>query len=350
MNWFTCLWRREKLNMYDLIIIGAGPGGIALAAEAQASGIDPARTLILEKAPTHNWAIRQLYPEQKLTTANYKGFRPRCEGLLCIGDMNKTETIQYFDGIIEGYKLNLQYEAEVYAMQPVEDASGKRFHVESSKGTYDTRLLAVGIGIFGRPNKPKEYRLPPALKERLLFDITSQHIEGEDVLVVGGGDTAAEYVEYLCKQGNRVTLSYRGADFKRLNEHNRATLLDMEQRGEVEILRGSNIIGVEEDAGRPRPVYREEQYAPRTFDRVVYALGGTTPTNFLRMLGVRFDDEGPVFNENGETDVPGLFLIGDLVVGKTGGSIITAFNSAVRAMRSICAGYLPCKRSEAKAI
>jgi Thioredoxin reductase len=330
--------------MHDLIIVGAGPGGIALAAEAQASGIATSRTLILEKAATHNWAIRQLYPEQKLTTANYKGFQARCEGLLCIGDMTKSETIQYFDWIIERYKLNLQYEAEVYAMRPVEDASGARFRVESSKGTYETKVLAVGIGIFGRPNKPKEYRFPPALKERLLFDITSQTIVDEDVLVIGGGDTAAEYVEYLCKQGNRVTLSYRGTEFKRPSEQNRATLLGMEQGGEVSILRGSNITGVETDAGRPQVLFREEQYEPRTFDRVVYALGGTTPINFLRMLGIKFDDEGPVFNESGETDVAGLFMIGDLVVGKTGGSIITAFNSAVRAMRSICEGYLPCNQ------
>jgi thioredoxin reductase (NADPH) len=331
--------------MYDLIIIGAGPGGIALAAEAQASGIKQSETLILEKAATHNWAIRKLYPEQKLTTANYKGFQPRCEGLLCIGDMNKSETIAYFDRIIEDYKLNLQYGAEVYAMRPLDDVSGARFRVESSKGIYETRVLAIGIGIFGRPNKPKEYRFPPALRERLLFDITSQKIEGEEVLVVGGGDTAAEYVEYLRKQGNRVTLSYRGSEFKRLNEQNRATLLEMEERGEVEILRGSNITEVETDTGRPRVVLKEEQYAPRTFDRVVYALGGTTPTNFLRMLGIKFDDEGPVFKESGETDVPGLFLIGDLVVGKTGGSIITAFNSAVHAMRSICAGFLSCNKN-----
>jgi thioredoxin reductase (NADPH) len=331
--------------MYDLIIIGAGPGGIALAAEAQASGIDPSTTLILEKAVTHNWAIRQLYPEQKLTTANYKGFQARCEGLLCIGDMSKSETIEYFDRIIADYKLNLQYEAEVYAMRPIEDAQGARFRVESSKGTYEAKVLAIGIGIFGRPNKPKDYRFPPGLKERLLFDITSQHMDGEDVLVVGGGDTAAEYVEYLCRQGNRVTLSYRGAEFKRLNEQNHAMLLRMEQREEVLILRGSNIKEVEVDAGRPRPVFKEEQYQPRPFDRVVYALGGTTPINFLRMLSIKFDDAGPVFNESGETNVPGLFLIGDLVVGKTGGSIITAFNSAVRAMRSICAGYLPCNNS-----
>jgi thioredoxin reductase (NADPH) len=331
--------------MYDLIIIGAGPGGIALAAEAQASGIDTSKTLVLEKAATHNWAIRQLYPEQKLTTANYKGFQARCEGLLCIGDMTKSETLQYFDLIIKRYKLNLQYEAEVYAMRPIEEASGARFRVESSKGTYETKVLAVGIGIFGRPNKPKEYRFPPALKERLLFDITSQRIEGEDVLVVGGGDTAAEYVEYLRKQGNRVTLSYRGAEFKRPIEQNRMLLLEMERRREVEILRSSNINEIETDSGRPRVVFKEEQYQPRTFDRVVYALGGTTPTNFLRMLGIKFDDEGPVFKESGETDVPGLFLIGDLVVGKTGGSIITAFNSAVHALRSICAGFLSCNKN-----
>ena len=64
------------------------------------------------------------------------------------------------------------------------------------------------------------------------------------------------------------------------------------------------------------------------------------------MLGIKFDDEGPVFNERGETDVEGLFLIGDLVIGKTGGSIITAFNSAVRAMRSICAGFCPVIRAK----
>ncbi len=83
--------------MYDLIIIGAGPGGIALAAEACASGINQSQILVLEKGATHNSAIRQLYPDQKLTTANYKGFEARCEGLLCVSDMTKSETIEFFD-------------------------------------------------------------------------------------------------------------------------------------------------------------------------------------------------------------------------------------------------------------
>src|SRR5216684_799736 len=115
----------------DLVIIGAGPGGIALAAEASASGIDPSQILILEKGPTHNSAIRQLYPEQKLTTANYKGFAARCEGLLCVRDMTKPETLQFFDKIISDYRINIQYLIDRYAQ-----AAGKKFRT-IDKGTLE---------------------------------------------------------------------------------------------------------------------------------------------------------------------------------------------------------------------
>jgi thioredoxin reductase (NADPH) len=332
--------------MHDLVIIGAGPGGIALAAEAFSSGIDPSQILILEKGPTHNSAIRQLYPEKKLTTANYKGFAARCEGLLCVRDMTKPETLQFFDQIISDYHVNIEFNAEVFGMRRPEEGSA-RFRVESSQGVYESKVLACAIGIFGRPNKPKEYRLPPTLRERLLFDMTSQEIQNESVLVVGGGDTAAEYVQYLGQQDNRVTLSYRKADFTRLNQQNRDALLVMEQRDEVEILRSSNIKEIEDEAGRPRLIFAEPEHATRLFDRVIFALGGTTPTNFLHTLGISFNGDGPVFDEAGATNVPGLYLIGDLVVGKKGGSIITAFNSSVRAMRSICVHDLSCQSRQA---
>ena len=329
--------------MHDLVIIGAGPGGIALAAEAFASGIDPSQILILEKGPTHNSAIRQLYPEKKLTTANYKGFAARCEGLLCVRDMTKPETLQFFDKIISDYQVNIQFDAEVFGIRRLEGKAEARFRVESSQGVYESKVLACAIGIFGRPNKPKEYRLPPTLKERLLFDMTSQQIQNEVVLVVGGGDTAAEYVQYLRPQGNRVTLSYRKADFTRLNQQNHDALLATEQRGEVEILRSSNIKEIEDEAGRPRIIFAEPEHTTRTFDRVIFALGGTTPTNFLHTLGIAFNGDGPAFDEAGGTNVDGLYLIGDLVVGKKGGSIITAFNSSVRAMKSICTRDLSCQ-------
>src|SRR5258706_7295348 len=200
-----------------------------------------------------------------------------------------------------------------------------RFRVESSQGVYEGKVLACAIGIFGRPNKPKEYRLPPTLKERLLFDMTSQQIENEEVLVVGGGDTAAEYVQYLRQQDNRVTLSYRKADFTRLNQQNHDALIAMEQRGDVEILRSSNIKEIEDEAGRPRIIFGEPEHATRLFDRMIFALGGTTPTNFLHTLGISFNGDGPVFDEAVRNKVAGLYLIGGLGVGNKGGSIITEF-------------------------
>jgi thioredoxin reductase (NADPH) len=338
-----------RLIMHDLLIIGAGPGGIALAAEASASGIDPAQILILEKGPTHNSAIRQLYPDQKLTTANYKGFAARCEGLLCVNDMTKPETLEFFDKVISDYRIKIEFNSEVYGMRGLKEQGGASFRVETSQGAYESKVLACAIGIFGRPNKPKEYRLPPSLKGKLLFDMTSSQIQNEDVLVVGGGDTAAEYVQYLPEQGNRGTLSYRKADFTRLNQQNHDALLAMEERREVEILRSSTIKEITDEAGRPRITFNEPEHPTRVFDRVIFALGGTTPTNFLHTLGIAFNDDGPVFDEAGATNVAGLYLIGDLVVGKKGGSIITAFNSAVRAMKNICSNDLPCKQQQALA-
>src|SRR6267154_5869716 len=173
--------------MYDLIIIGAGPGGIALAAEACASGINQSQILVLEKGATHNAAIRQLYPDQKLTTANYKGFDARCKGLLCVSDMSKSETIEFFDKVIADYRINIQFNAEVFGMQ------------------------------------------------------------------------------YLHAQVNRVTLSYRQTEFSRLSKQNHDTLFAMEERNEVEILRGSNIKQVEDEAGRPHVVFNESECPARTF-------------------------------------------------------------------------------------
>jgi thioredoxin reductase (NADPH) len=171
--------------------------------------------------------------------------------------MTKPETLQFFDKIINDYHVNIVYNAEVYGMRSLEGKGEARFQVESSQSVYESKVLACAIGIFGRPNKPKDYRLPPTLKERLLFDMTSQQIQNEAVLVVGGGDTAAEYVQYLRQQDNRVTLSYRRADFTRLNQQNHDALFAMEQRGEVEILRDSNITEIEDEAGRPRISFAE---------------------------------------------------------------------------------------------
>ncbi len=75
---------------------------------------------------------------------------------------------------------------------------------------------------------------------------------------------------------------------------------------------------------------------------MIYALGGTTPENFLKSVGIAFDGASPRLTGSFETSVPGLFLAGDLTAGRKGGSIILAFNSAAAAMRQICQDYGIC--------
>jgi thioredoxin reductase (NADPH) len=318
--------------MYEMIIIGAGPAGISMAAEARGVGIAADKILILEKGDAHSWAIRKFYPASKPVLANYKGIKAVCTGVMCLTDMTKEETLTYIDRIIEQCELQVHYKETVTAIRPLD---GGGFVVETSGGGYQTIRCIIAIGILDKPNKP-EYKIPATLTKRIHYDITTVALNDEDCLVVGGGDTASEYCQFLVQQGNRVTLSYRRQEFARLNPVNLESLLALEARGQVHIIRSSNISGLEDDGGCPRVNFQETEHAAQTFDRIIYALGGTTPLNFLKAVGIKFEGEVPVLTQGYETSLPGLYLIGDLSAGKKGGSINLAFNMAAEAMRHIC--------------
>ena len=333
----TARTMNEDAGLLDLVIVGAGPAGIALGAEAVAAGISPARVLILERGEAHSYSIRKFYPESKLVTANYKGFPAVCTGVLCLTDASKGETLTYLDRAIEDNGLVVRYREAVGAIR----ARAGYFLVETAAATYRSKTCVIAIGILGRPQKPA-WPIPSFVKARITYDITSVTLREVDVLVVGGGDSASEYAQYLVQEGCRVVLSYRGSSFHRMNDINRTSLAALEEQGRVLVLTGTNVARVESDGGRPRVHFTEDRPKPETFDHVVLALGGTTPENFLKTIGIDFDGQTPVLTEGYETSIPGLFLVGDLTAGKTGGSIISAFNSANDAMRALCEGHLDC--------
>jgi thioredoxin reductase (NADPH) len=322
--------------MYDLIIIGAGPAGLSMAAEARAAGIAADKILILEKGEAHSWSIRKFYPDKKLVEANYKGKPAVCSGVLCIPDLSKDETLTYLDKAIEQHDLEVRYREGVTAIKQ-RDAGG--FEVRSSRASYESKVCVIAIGILGRPNKP-DYKLPAGLRKMIHFDVTSHEYEDQSVLIVGGGDSVSEYAQYLVQCGNDVTLSYRRESFDRMTSLNRESLLALEQRGKVEILRSSNIESLSEDEGKPRVHFAEEACRDRSFDHIIYALGGSTPGNFLREIGIAFQGKHPDVTQGYETSIKGLYLIGDLA--PESGSIILAFNSSRDAMRDICDSYLGC--------
>ncbi len=326
--------------MYSLVIIGAGPAGISLAVEARAAGVPKEKILILEKAEAHSWVIRSLYPDKKLVTANYKGQKGVCHGVMCMPDMDKADTLNLLDNAIKNTGVEVHYQEEVSKIASFHENGKNRFEIETSKGLYESENVAIAIGIFGRPRKPS-YKIPKDLRKRVHFDVTSFDTRDEHILVVGGGDTASENVQFLHEVGHQVELSYRGKDFHRMNPINKQSILLLETQGEVTLLRETNIEKVTvSDEGKPVVHFKEIE--PRTYDRIVYSLGGTTPQNFLKVIGITFTEDSPDIDEYGETGIKGLFLCGDLSLGKKGGSIVSAFNASRRTIEALCARYLHC--------
>ena len=338
----------DKDQLLDIIIVGAGPGGISMTAEAVAAGIVPAKILLLEKSNTHSWAIRSLYPDEKPVKLNYKGFNAECVGVLKIGDTTKEETIELLDKTMDDTGVNVLYNTEVHKIEAKGNRENPFFEVKTDSSTYLSKLVVVGIGIFGRPRTP-DYRIPIKLSRRVHHDVIKLKEGGEKILVVGGGDSAAEYAQYLKQKDHDVTLSYRRDSFFRMQQQNEELLLELENEEKIQILWGSNIDSIETSADK-RPVvkFAEEKYPPVEYDHLLFALGGTTPEQFLNSAGIELVDGRP-FTEGGESNIPGLFVTGDLTAGKKGGSIAMAFNTSHFVMQRICNNaYLPCRDKSEK--
>jgi thioredoxin reductase (NADPH) len=119
-------------------------------------------------------------------------------------------------------------------------------------------------------------------------------------------------------------------------DSNREAVQKLHSARRLRLLLEREISGIEDVDGKPKVIYKGGA-EPEIFDRVIFAIGGTTPVNFLKTIGVEFDEkQWPKTGPAGETNVPGVYLTGDLIAGKTGGSIITAYNSCYRSAKSIC--------------
>jgi thioredoxin reductase (NADPH) len=311
----------EKEFIYEVAVIGGGPGGISLGAELTELGLAHEQMAILEGSPKTSWIIRKLYPDQKLVTANYKGVSGDCHGVMKMRNMTKDSALQMLSEAVVDFNLPVFYDHAVLKIEK----NGDLFHIETKKETIKARFCVIAIGVFGKPNRP-DYTIPRSLKAKTSFDITSTKILNQEVLVVGGGDSASEYVQHLLMQGNKVSLSSREKDLSYMNDDNRRITTTQGLSGEINLYAGSDVEKIEDESGKIRVIFKGNEPSPVLVDRMVFALGGTTPINFLKISGIEMDGNNPILTSHHETTVPGLYITGDLAAKNNSGAIATAFN------------------------
>lgn len=301
-------------TIYELAIIGAGPAGIATAVESYVMGLRD--IVLLEKATNHNATIRQFYKENKRVDKDWRGQKIELDGHVYFMDGTKESTLDFFDQLLDHESLELRTHTEVHTLEETPEY----FEITTNHGTIRARYVVITIGRMGKPNKP-EYKIPPSIKHQVHFNLDGCGHD-ELVMVVGGGDSALEYALELSRY-NQVFLSYRRGSFERANPTNQREIAQAIERHEVTPLFFTTIIGLENESGQVKVLL--ENGSSIVVDRIVYAIGGTTPSAFLRACGIDESEGKPLHNEHYETNIARLFVAGD-ITQESGGSIALGLN------------------------
>ena len=299
---------------YQLAIIGAGPAGIATAVESYMLGVRD--IIILEKDENHNATIRKFYKDKKRVDKDWKGQKVELDGNIYFMDGTKESTLDFFDEILKFHSVDLKTHTEVQKIVK----NDERFDVMIAGGAIQAKYVVVTIGRMGKPNKP-DYKIPPSIRKKVNFTLESCGLN-ENILIVGGGDSAIEYAVELAGHNN-VAICYRRETFRRANPTNQADIGKAIEDGSVKPILGVDIEALEDDNGRVRVIFQNRE--AESYDRVIYAIGGTTPSSFLAGSGIDEKDGKPVHDEHYMTGVPGLYVAGD-ITQESGGSIALGLN------------------------
>lgn len=261
----------------DVLIIGGGPAGVACALACEKQGLDYE---LLESA--NLFSTIENFPKGKPILAKPDGYRE--ESPLSIKDGSKETLLAELRKQLEGRSLRVRTGVRVEAIKRAKAKDGL-LTLETDQGPLQAARVVVAIGKTGdarRLGVPGE-DLPHVYNR--LFD--PGEFRGEDILVVGGGDSAVEAAVALAETGNRVTLSYRKESLDRPKPENLERFQAMQADGRILPLFRSEPKAIR--AGEAVLKTREGREGEKTLkaDQVFVLIGRELPTAFFKRSGIK---------------------------------------------------------------
>jgi putative YpdA family bacillithiol system oxidoreductase len=309
-------------KVFDLVIVGAGPGGLSAALAAQQNQLN---YILLEKAD-HLADTVFCYQKGKYVMAEPSVIPLR--GQLWMQAGSREEILGRWEESTSSNKLNIVLNSPVTAITK----SNGSFRVATERDSYEAARVVVAMGNQGNPRKlgaPGD-DLPHVLPRLVDPDMYSD----QDIVVVGGGDSAVEIALALADK-NRVTLAVRAQEFSRVKPSLERQILERDRKKDLAIRFGATVEKVE-----PQAVTLKVGGATIRIPAgaIFVKVGAFPPRAFLEKCGVRFltaePGSPPRVHSNYETDVPGLYLIG--AVSGRGDLIKHAINQGYEVVEHIC--------------
>jgi thioredoxin reductase (NADPH) len=269
--------RVEKTpGILDVAIVGAGPAGLSAGLTAATAGLSYA---VFEREETLGGSLLH-YPRRKMVLTQRVELPPW--GALDREEYSKEVLLDLFEGLVRDHTLDVRFGEAVQDVQREEDGT---FTLRTARGE-EVRTGAVVLAL-GRRGTPRKLGVPGEELSKVMYRLVdAEGYKNQKVLVVGGGDSAAEAAIGLsCQAGNVVTLSYRRDKLVRLKKKNQDALDALLAAGKVNPLFGSQPVEIGPDRVKLK-VKEQEVELPN--DWVFVFAGGVPPFDFLKKLGVRF--------------------------------------------------------------
>jgi thioredoxin reductase (NADPH) len=287
---------------FDLIIIGAGPIGLAVGIEAKKAKL---RYLIVEKG----CLVNSIYHYPLGMTFFSTSDRLEIGGVPFISHgskPNRFEALEYYRRVCMSWQLNIKLYEEVKTSY-VKDGT---HHVTTTKGIYSTKALVLALGFYDLPfllNVPGE-SLP---KVRHYYDEPHPYF-GQKIIVVGAANSAVDVALETWRKGAEVTMVIRESEIRESVKY--WVKPDIENRikeNSIHAFFNSHVVRIDETS-----VELQTPDGTKTMqnDFVLAMTGYQPPFHFMKALGIKFHDDEfhtPVYNEETmETNVPYLYLAG----------------------------------------
>lgn len=269
----TIAKRRDPKFDLDVVIVGAGPAGIAAGLGAIHAKL---RYALIEQEESLGGSVLH-YPRHKVAMTAPVDLP--LVGKMHFIEVTKEKLLEFWLDIVARTRLQIRTGVTMERVEP----DGAGFKVHTSADVLRARSVLLAIGRRGTPRKlgvPGEDL--PKVVYRL---IDPRQYRDQQVLVVGGGDSAVE-AALASSVFAQVTLSYRGEAMNRLKLANRTRLDSAVRDGKLKLLLASEVQSIAPESVSIRIGGKDMQMSN---DAVVICAGGVLPTAMLQSIGVRVE-------------------------------------------------------------